>query len=122
MTVFLEEYVDTDLFVLKKMGPVVLGLRDWQTWKNTKVKYSSVADLQHFGADPDSSFQFNEDSDPNTHYFPDLNPLMLQNDPLRLPLFHFDADSGSSFLLWCGSGSGSSFTKWCRPGSATGQV
>jgi hypothetical protein len=32
------------------------------------------------------------DPDPTTHLFPALDPLMLQNDPLRLLPFHFDAD------------------------------
>ncbi len=41
---------------------------------------------------------------PITHFFPDFDPTMLQNDSLRLPhfhfgavpdpAFHFDADSG----------------------------
>ncbi len=30
--------------------------------------------------------------DPTTHFFPDLDPPMLQSDPIRLPPFHFDAD------------------------------
>jgi hypothetical protein len=29
--------------------------------------------------------------DPTTHLLPNLDPTMLQNDPLRLPPFHFDA-------------------------------
>jgi hypothetical protein len=34
------------------------------------------------------------DADPDltTHFFPDWDLPMLQNDPLRLPPFHFDAD------------------------------
>jgi len=52
---------------------------------------------------------------PTTHFFPELDPLMLQNDPLRRPPFHF---SGSCFSLWCGSGSVSSFPLWCGSGSS----
>ncbi len=48
---------------------------------------SSVADPHHFTADPET-----EDSDPTTHFSPDVDPPMLQNDPLRLPPFHFAAD------------------------------
>jgi hypothetical protein len=45
-----------------------------------------VADPHHFDADPDL--------DPTSPHslFQDLDPPMLQNDPLRLPLFHIDAD------------------------------
>ncbi len=39
------------------------------------------------------------DPDPTTHLFPDLDPLMLQNDPLRLPPFHFDADPDGILLF-----------------------
>jgi hypothetical protein len=35
----------------------------------------------------DPTFQF--DPDPSTHLLPDLDPLMFQNDPLRLPPFPF---------------------------------
>ncbi len=42
-----------------------------------------------FDADPNPTFQFDADPDPDptTHFFPDVDPPMLQNDPLRLPLF-----------------------------------
>ncbi len=43
-------------------------------------------------ADPDPALQFDADPDPITHIFPDSDPAMLQNDPLKLPPFHFDAD------------------------------
>ncbi len=37
----------------------------------------------HYDADPSGSyFKINPDSDPTTHFFPDLDPPMLQNDPL----------------------------------------
>jgi hypothetical protein len=42
---------------------------------------------------PEPTFQFNAYPDPNTHFSPDLDLPMLQNDPLRLPLFPFDADA-----------------------------
>jgi hypothetical protein len=42
--------------------------------------------------DADPTFQIVADPDPTTYFFPDLDPLMLQNDPLKLPPFHFDAD------------------------------
>jgi hypothetical protein len=44
-------------------------------------------------ADPAPTFQFGPGPDPTgtTHFFPDLDPPMLQNDPLKLPLFHCDA-------------------------------
>jgi hypothetical protein len=41
----------------------------------------------HFDADPDPTFQFDPDPDPTTHFSP-----VLQNDPLRLLLVHFDVD------------------------------
>ncbi len=36
------------------------------------------------------------EEDPTTHFFPDLDPPMLQNDPQRLPQLHFDADCDPS--------------------------
>jgi hypothetical protein len=39
-----------------------------------------------FDANPDP------DLDLTTNFFPNLDPPMLQKDPLRLPSFHFDAD------------------------------
>jgi hypothetical protein len=35
--------------------------------------------------------------DPTTHFFLDLDPPMLQNDPQRLPPLHFDAEPGPFF-------------------------
>jgi hypothetical protein len=35
--------------------------------------------------------------DPTTHFFPDLDLPKLQNDPVRLPPFHFDADPDPAF-------------------------
>jgi hypothetical protein len=35
------------------------------------------------------------DPDPTTHFSPDLDPPILQNDPLRLPPFHFDANANA---------------------------
>ncbi len=66
----------------------------------------------HFDANPDPTFHFDSDPDPDltTHFFPDLNPSMLQYDLLRLW-----CGCGSCFSLWCGSGS--YFSPWCRPGS-----
>jgi hypothetical protein len=45
--------------------------------------------------DPDPNYQFYADTDPDPILpltFPALAPPMLQNDPLRLPPFHFDAN------------------------------
>ena len=42
--------------------------------------------------DPDSIFHSDADQDPTAHFSPDLDPPMLQNDPLRLPPFHLDAN------------------------------
>ncbi len=77
---------------------------------------SRVADPHHVDADPESdpAFHFDADPDPTFHsdagldpdptlnlmririlpltFFQNLDPRMLQNDPLRLPPFHFDAD------------------------------
>jgi hypothetical protein len=47
----------------------------------------SVADPHHFNADPD----------PTTHVLPDLDPQMLQNEPLRPPPVHFNADPDPAF-------------------------
>ncbi len=46
------------------------------------------------GIRADPAFQFDADPDPvpTTHFFPDLDPPMLQNGPLRLSPFHFDAN------------------------------
>ncbi len=44
--------------------------------------------------------------DPTTHFSPDLDPPMLQNEALRLPPFHFDtgADPASQYDAGlCGS-------------------
>jgi hypothetical protein len=48
----------------------------------------------HYDAfpDPDPTFHSDADLDSTTHFFPDLNPPMLPNDPLSLPLFYFYAD------------------------------
>ncbi len=71
----------------------------------------SVADPHHFDPDPDPTVHSNTDPDPNfqfaldpdavliTHFFPDLDPPRLQNDPQRLPPFHFESGSGSCFTL-----------------------
>ncbi len=53
---------------------------------------TSVAVPHHLDADPDPTFQFDPEPDPTTHFFSDLEPPVLQNDPLRLPPLHFDAD------------------------------
>jgi hypothetical protein len=37
-------------------------------------------------ADPDPTFQFDRDLDLATHFFPDLNPPMLRNYPLKILL------------------------------------
>ncbi len=49
--------------------------------------------------DPDPTFQFDADpdSDPTYNFFPDLDPPMLQNDPL-MPC-HLDADPDPAFIL-----------------------
>jgi hypothetical protein len=49
---------------------------------------SSVADSHCFDADP--AFHIDANPDPTTHFF-----QMLQNDPLRLPPFLFNADLDS---------------------------
>ncbi len=57
--------------------------------------------------DPDPTFQFHADfqfnidpdPDPNTHFFPDLDPPMLQNNPLRLPPFHFEIYYSKPFSM-----------------------
>ncbi len=46
----------------------------------------------HSGADPDPIFQFDAGPDSTTNFFSRFGPSMLQNDPLRLPAVHFDAD------------------------------
>ncbi len=74
-----------------------------------------LRDSHNFDADPDPAFYFDADADadldtdltfhsdptyqlyadqdpPTTHFFPDLDLPMLQNDPLRLSPFHFDVD------------------------------
>jgi hypothetical protein len=53
----------------------------------------------HFDTDPDPTFHSDADPKtyPTTHFFPDFNLTMLQNDPLSLPPFHFDADSDHAF-------------------------
>jgi hypothetical protein len=53
----------------------------------------------HFDADPDLTFHSEADPDPNSPFFPDLDPPMLQNDPLRLPPFHFDEDPDPDFYF-----------------------
>jgi hypothetical protein len=79
--------------------------------------FGSVADPHNVDADPDPAFHFDadldqdptlqfDDPDPITHIFPDMDHPMLQNDPLRLPPFHFDADPASQNNPYpCGSGS-----------------
>jgi hypothetical protein len=54
----------------------------------------------HPNTDPDPNFQFDvdPDADPTTHFFPDLDPPMLQNDRQRLPP-HFDADPDQDHAL-----------------------
>jgi len=42
---------------------------------------------------PDPTFQFDPDPDPTTHFSTDLSSSMLQNDPLKLLAFNFDADA-----------------------------
>ncbi len=55
------------------------------------------------GSDPDPTFQFDADPNPNptTHFFPSLDPSMLQNVPLRLSAFHFDVDSDPDPVFHC---------------------
>ncbi len=43
---------------------------------------------------PDPNFQSDADPDPTAHF---SQIWTLQNDPLRLPPFHFDADPDPSF-------------------------
>jgi hypothetical protein len=77
---------------------------------------SSVADRHHIVEDPDPAFHYDADADPDpdptfqfnaypylnptTHFFADFGPLMLKNDPLRLPHFHFDADPDPAFHFY----------------------
>ncbi len=55
--------------------------------------------------DPDPTFHSDEDPDPNPTFqsyhwfFSDFDPPTLQNDPLRLPPFHFDADPDPTFTF-----------------------
>ncbi len=73
------------------------------------ILFNDVADTHHFDTDPDPDLIFTlmririltfnlmrirtltfnlmriQIQDPTTHFFPDLDPPMLQNDPLRLP-------------------------------------
>ncbi len=53
----------------------------------------------HFDADPDPTFHSDAVPDPypTTHFFSDLDPPLLQNDPLRLPPCPFDADPDQAF-------------------------
>jgi hypothetical protein len=56
--------------------------------KKTEIgnEVGSVADTDpafHSDADPDPTFQSDADPDPNTHFFPDMDSLMRQNDPLK---------------------------------------
>jgi hypothetical protein len=53
---------------------------------------ASVADPHHFDPDPGLALLFDADPDPTTQFFLMLDPPMLQNDPVKLPSFHFDAD------------------------------
>jgi hypothetical protein len=41
------------------------------------------------------------ESGSNHSLFPDLDPPVLQNDPLRLPPFHFDADQDLDPTFHC---------------------
>ncbi len=77
---------------------------------------TSVADPHptfHFDADPDPDLTFHCDVDPDpdptfncdadadpeptTHFFPELYPPMIENDPLKVPPFHFDAEPDPAF-------------------------
>ncbi len=51
----------------------------------------------HCDADLGPTFKFDANPDPITHFFPDLDHPMIQNDHLRLPPFHFDADPDPAF-------------------------
>jgi hypothetical protein len=56
--------------------------------KKTEIgnEVGSVEDTDpafHFDADPDPTFQSDADPDPNTHFFPDMDSPMRQNDPLK---------------------------------------
>jgi hypothetical protein len=59
-----------------------------------KRQQQYCGDLHHIDAYPDPSFYFDGHPDPTTQFFPDVYGTlpMLQNDLLKLPLFHFDAD------------------------------
>ncbi len=47
--------------------------------------------------DPGPTFQFDADPDSTILLCPDLDLLMLQNDPLMLPPYYFDADPDPAF-------------------------
>jgi hypothetical protein len=49
--------------------------------------------------DPDPTFNCDADADlePTTHFFPDLYPPMIENYPLKVPPFHFDAEPDPAF-------------------------
>jgi hypothetical protein len=68
----------------------------------------SFADPRHFDADldPDPNFHSGADPDPTTYFFPDLDPPMLQNDPLKASTFSLScgSESGACFSLRFGSG------------------
>jgi hypothetical protein len=67
--------------------------------KTFLILRGNVADSHHFDADPDPDLTFHSDADPDpsfnfdpdptTLFSQDLDPPMLQNDPQRLPPFHF---------------------------------
>ncbi len=90
---------------------------DISTWNFYLTRtVSSVAGPHHLGADPNPVFHFDADPDPTFYsdaypdltfkfiriripplFSPDLEPLMLHNNPPRLPPFHFDADPDPAF-------------------------
>ncbi len=47
--------------------------------------------------DPNFQYYAGPDPDPTTRFFPELDPPMFPNNLLRLPPFHFDADTDPAF-------------------------
>jgi hypothetical protein len=91
-------------FVIKIPENIRLVYQSFQFKKKNFSLPTSVADplpAVHFDADPGPDPTFNCDADadpePTTHFFPNLYPPMIKNDPLKLPPFHFDAEPDPAF-------------------------
>ncbi len=86
-----------------RVSSLIWSIFLYKTWHfDLKLDFTRDSFLkimfEHFyvtGSVADPTFQFNADPNPTTSLSPDLDPLMLQNDPLRLPPFNSDADPDS---------------------------